>query len=245
MTRSRSKELADFNPELERTILRFRRKDKNKIESSSANIREELLEEEMADPADFRAQVENQRERIQELNQENLNVDPMNIQVADNRGIRNPEPPRTNSDFARPNLVGVNSSIVRPRVEANNFELKLGVIQMVQQYAQFDGLQDEDPNTHIQLFLEICDTFKFNGVSEDAVRLRLFPFSLRGKAKQWLNSLPRNSITTWQELIKKFMDKFFPPSKTAKLRAEIQSYHQYEMETLYETWERFKESMGK
>jgi len=132
MTRSRSKELADFNPEPERTILRFRRKDKNKIESSSANIREELLEEEMSDPADFRAQVENQRERIQELNQENLNVDPMNIQVADNRVIRNPEPPRTNSDFARPNLVGVNSSIVRPRVEANNFELKSGVIQMVQ-----------------------------------------------------------------------------------------------------------------
>ena len=96
---------------------------------------------------------------------------------------------------------------------------------MVQQYAQFDGLQNEDPNSHIQSFLEICDTFKFNSMSDDAVRLRLFPFSIRGKAKQWLNSLLRNSITTWQELIKKFMDKFVPPSKTAKFKVEIQSYH--------------------
>ena len=41
---------------------------------------------------------------------------------------------------------------------------------------------------HIRDFMEICDTFKFNGVSEDAVKLRVFPFSLRDKAKGWLQS---------------------------------------------------------
>ena len=48
---------------------------------------------------------------------------------------------------------------------------------------QFCGLANEDPNAHIASFLEICDTFKHNGVTNDAIRLRLFPFSLRDKAK--------------------------------------------------------------
>ena len=49
---------------------------------------------------------------------------------------------------------------------------------MVQQFVQFDRLQDEDPNAHIANLLEVCDTFKINGATNDAIRLRLFPFSL-------------------------------------------------------------------
>ncbi|KAK8933617.1 hypothetical protein KSP39_PZI015946 [Platanthera zijinensis] len=120
---------------------------------------------------------------------------------------------RTMSHYARPNLEGTESSIVRPAIANNNFELKPSIIQMVQQYVQFDGLQDEDPNLHIANFLEICDTFKINGVSDDAIRLRLFPFSLRTKAKQWLSSLPRGSITTWNTLTEKFLSRYFPPPK--------------------------------
>ena len=100
-------------------------------------------------------------------------------------------------DYAKPTLTGTESSIVRSAVTANNFELKPNTIQMIQQFVQFDGLQDKDPNTHLANFLEFCYTFKINGVSDDAMRLQLFPFSLRDKAKQWLNSLPRGSITTW------------------------------------------------
>ncbi|KAK5783943.1 hypothetical protein PVK06_038460 [Gossypium arboreum] len=104
--------------------------------------------------------------------------------------------PRTMYDYAKPSLIGTESSIVKPAVAANTFELKPNTIQMIKQFIQFDGLQDEDPNAHLANFLEFCDTFKINGVSDDAIRLRLFPFSLRNKAKQWLNSLPRGSITT-------------------------------------------------
>ena len=96
--------------------------------------------------------------------------------------------PRTMYDYAKPTLIGTESSIVRPAITANNFELKPNTTQMIQQFVQFDGLQDEDPNTHLANFLEFYDTFKINGVSDDTIRLRLFPFSLRNKAKQWLNS---------------------------------------------------------
>ncbi|KAL5554822.1 hypothetical protein UlMin_042223 [Ulmus minor] len=105
-------------------------------------------------------------------------------------------------DYAAPNVVGTTSGIRRPTVQANNFEIKPSFIQMVQSN-QFGGMSKDDPNAHIAYFLEVCDLYKINGVSEDVVRLRVFPFSLWDKAKEWLNSLPPRSITTWNELVQK------------------------------------------
>ena len=115
------------------------------------------------------------------------------------------EPQRTMFSYARPNMSGTKSSIVRPAVAANNFEIKPNIIQMVQQFVQFYGLQDEDSNAHLANFLEICDTFKINGATDDAIRLRLFQFLLRGRAKQWLSCPPKASIDTWNLLAEKFL----------------------------------------
>ncbi|KAL0312798.1 UNVERIFIED_CONTAM: hypothetical protein Sradi_5679100 [Sesamum radiatum] len=79
---------------------------------------------------------------------------------------------------------------------------------------------------------------EFNGVSSDAVRLRIFPFSLCDTAKDWLQSLPAGSITTWAALTQKFLAKYFPPAKTAKMLNEITSFVQLDRESLYEAWER-------
>ena len=84
---------------------------------------------------------------------------------------------------------------------------------MVQQ-AQFSRSPLDDPNIHLAMFLEICDTVKMNDVTEDTIRLRLFPFSLRDKARGWLQSLQPRSITSWQDMAEKFLAKFFPPAKT-------------------------------
>ncbi|KAK5774946.1 hypothetical protein PVK06_042809 [Gossypium arboreum] len=146
---------------------------------------------------------------------------------------QNPAPP-TMYNYAKPSLIGTESNIVRPAIVVNTFELKPNTIQMIQQFGQFDGLQDEDPNAHLANFLELCDTFKINGISDDAIRLRLFPFSLRNKAKQWLNPLPRGSITTWEQMTEKFLLKYFLPVKTAKLRNDISSFVQMDLETLYD-----------
>ena len=157
--------------------------------------------------------------------------------------VENVNEGRALRDYAVPSINGSNSSIRRPPIAANNFEIKPAIIQMIQTSVQFGGLSTDDPNTHITNFLEICDTFKHNGVSDDAIRLRLFPFSLRDKAKAWLNSLPQGAITTWEELAQRFLAKFFPPAKTAKMRNDITQFMQYDMESLYEAWERYKDML--
>lgn len=62
------------------------------------------------------------------------------------------------------------------------FMIKAKVIQKVQNTMHFDGLLDKDPNAHLALFLQIYAIFKINKVSDDAIRLYLFPFSLRNTA---------------------------------------------------------------
>ena len=99
-------------------------------------------------------------------------------------------------DFAMPDILGSFGGIVAPAIVNNNFEIKPSIIQMVQNN-QFGGLQGEDLYAHILTFLNVCATFKINGVIDDTIRLRLFPFSVRDKAQLWLASLPNESITTW------------------------------------------------
>jgi len=118
-------------------------------------------------------------------------------------------------------------------MEVNNFELRPALISMVQKF-QFGGSPMEDPNLHFSIFLEVCDTLKLNGVSIDAIRLWLFPFSLKDKARAWLHSLPPDSIRTWDELTIAFLAKFFPPSKTTSLQNQITTFTQREDELLYE-----------
>ncbi|HEX7902236.1 MAG TPA: hypothetical protein VF487_00055, partial [Chitinophagaceae bacterium] len=148
-------------------------------------------------------------------------------------------------DYAMPNVTDIQSSIRRPAINANTFEIKPATIQMLQNQCQFGGSSLDDPNEHILSFLEVCDTFKFNNVSEDAIRLRMFPFTLKDKARSWLHSQPSDSILTWDDLAQKFLAKFFPPAKSAKLRNDIHTFAQFDSESLYEAWERFKDMLRK
>ena len=109
---------------------------------------------------------------------------------------------------------------------------------MIQNLVQFHGLLSEDPNLHLPYFLDICDMFKVNGVPDDAIRLRLFSFSLKNRAREWLNSLPTGSISNWATLAQKILAKYFSPAKTIKLRNDITNFMKYDQESMYEACER-------
>ena len=82
--------------------------------------------------------------------------------------------------------------------------------------------RNEDANAHLQNFLELCDTVVIRGVAADIVKLRLFPFSLLGKVKQWFYK--EKDIDSWVKCSKAFLAKFFPLGKTNALHGRIPSF---------------------
>jgi hypothetical protein len=100
-----------------------------------------------------------------------------------------------------------------------SFEHKPALINMVQQ-SPFYSKASEDVSAHLQHFLEICNTFTIRGVTQDAICLCLFPFSLLGKAKQWIYS-NKEVVSTWEKCSNAFPAKFFPLGKTNALWNKI------------------------
>ena len=122
-----------------------------------------------------------------------------------------------------------------------NFELKPTFIALL---PTFRGLPNEDPYDHVDEFLTICDTLYVQGVSQEAIRLRAFPFTLKEKAKYWCRNLDGN-IDNWEELKNLFLKKFFPIGKLNALRQAIETFSQTPNEHFHNSWERFKESVRK
>ncbi|CAL1407580.1 unnamed protein product [Linum trigynum] len=81
----------------------------------------------------------------------------------------------------------------------------------------FRGKEGECPRSHLRQFHELIDGIKINAVPVDAIQLRYFPFTLEGQAKEWLDTRPPGSITTFANLEDKFLTRYHPPSKTADL----------------------------
>ncbi|GJU27223.1 reverse transcriptase domain-containing protein, partial [Tanacetum coccineum] len=108
---------------------------------------------------------------------------------------------------------------------------------------QFDGRTITDPHKHIHEFFEICDMFKYRDTENEAVRLMMFPLSLTGKAKTWLDELNEGTIETWDELQTAFISRFFPPALFDRLLGEIRAFSQHENESLTDAWLRMKEML--
>nr|GFD18665.1 reverse transcriptase domain-containing protein [Tanacetum cinerariifolium] len=120
---------------------------------------------------------------------------------------------RTMAQMLQAPIEGYEDAIVIPQINANNFELKQTLINLVQS-DQFTGRQD--PHNHLRFFNKVTSTFRH---PEE----------------------PPRSILTWKDLVSKFINQFFPLSKTTYLRNEITNFLQKPNETFNEAWEHFKD----
>ena len=119
-----------------------------------------------------------------------------------------------------------------------DFELKSGLIHLL---PKFYGHENEDPHKHLKEFYVVCSNLKPQGVTEEHIKLSVFPFSLADTTKDWLFYLPADFVTTWTGMVKLFLHKFFLASRVANIRREICGIRQKDTETLHEYWERFKQ----
>ncbi|GJR39405.1 reverse transcriptase domain-containing protein [Tanacetum coccineum] len=147
---------------------------------------------------------------------------------------------RTMAELLQAPTEGYEDAIVVPAITADNFELKHSLLTLVQN-KQFFGHDKEDPHAHIRYFNKITSTMRFPNVPNTSIKLMLFPFSLEGAARIWLEKEPPRSILTWDDLVSKFINEFFPPSKTTNLRNEITNFQQRFDESFSEAWDRFRD----
>ncbi|GJZ29784.1 MAK10-like protein [Tanacetum coccineum] len=110
----------------------------------------------------------------------------------------------------------------------------------MQNGCSFHGLRSEDPNQHLKDFLKLLDSLDLDGENREITRLRLFQFSLRNQASNWLERLPTGSISIWDDLTTRFLAQFFPPGRTTRLCNDILMFQQHHGASLSEACNRFK-----
>ena len=202
VTRSSNQGVLQYDPEIERTLRRLRRK-----------VRRNSEEYDLALDSLFASNFDLEEEEVMAGNQ-------------------------TLKELATPDLNQQPLCITFPILDATTtFELKSGLIHLL---PTFHGLTGEDPHKHLKELHVVCTSMKPTGVTEDQIKLRAFPFSLKDSAKDWLYYLPSRRIKTWNEMKRLFLEKYFSASRAANIRKEICGVRQHNEESLHKYWERFK-----
>ena len=151
---------------------------------------------------------------------------------------RNPNPFKSIRDHIHPPRMSAPSCIMPP--------IEQMVIRpyLVPLLPTFHGMESENPYSHIREFEEVCNTFKEETVTMDLMRLKLFPFTLKDKAKFWLNSMRLRSIRNWTEMQDEFLKKFFSTHITTSLKRQISTFSANENEKFYACWERYMDALN-
>ena len=129
--------------------------------------------------------------------------------------------------------------IAPPAAKTDFYEIKPALLNLVMK-EQFSGASTDDAAAHLNNFVELCEMQNYKDMDGDIIKLKLFPFSLRGRAKEWLLSLPRNSIDSWTKCKDAFIGKYYPPAKIISLRSSIMNFKQMDNEHVAQAWERMK-----
>ncbi|GJU56935.1 reverse transcriptase domain-containing protein [Tanacetum coccineum] len=136
-----------------------------------------------------------------------------------------------------------NSAIVQPNVD-DKFVINSTYLKMIREN-KFDDQLRADLHDHIREFLIICDMFRYGETQSEAAKILIFPLFLCDEAKTWFNNLNEESITSWEQMGRDFIDILFPPSLFNRLLLEIRSFSQLVCESLTDAWLRLKSMLRK
>ncbi|KAL4336159.1 hypothetical protein GQ457_07G008540 [Hibiscus cannabinus] len=148
-------------------------------------------------------------------------------------------------DHLLPNLRNLNPGIMTPKIQAAQFKLKLVVFNILNSIGQFGGSPHENLRQNLRSFMEVCDSLRQQGVHEDVLRLKLFPYSMRDKASVWFNSIPSGYVESWDGVCRNLIIRYSSTVMTDKLRNDITSFRQTDDESMYKAWDRYKELFRK
>ncbi|KAL4352261.1 hypothetical protein GQ457_06G011060 [Hibiscus cannabinus] len=137
-------------------------------------------------------------------------------------------------DHLTPILDYLNPGIIAPKIQAAYFELKPVMFNMLNSIGKFGGSPYEYARKHIRALLEVCDSFRQQGVHENVLKLKLFPYSLRDRARAWLSGVPAGSMESWVDLCHSFLLRYKPPNMHTQFRNDIASFRQADDESMYE-----------
>ncbi|XP_050876716.1 uncharacterized protein LOC127080440 [Lathyrus oleraceus] len=154
-------------------------------------------------------------------------------------GKNTPPPERLLGDYGMANASSGRLIIVNQLVNMPNFQLHPNTINQLER-RPFSGKINEDANKHLQRYLTMSTTLKIDGHTEEAKKLRMFPFTLSEDAEEWFYSFPAGSITTWEQMETTFLHEYFPASGFFKKRYDIMNFKQKEGQSLGDSYKRFK-----
>ncbi|KAJ9536912.1 hypothetical protein OSB04_029645 [Centaurea solstitialis] len=226
-----------FDPEIEKTAKKLRKQAKlrkKQGESTSSPVINIWKDIELSSDSESNTEEQHFEEEDKPLTEQEEPV--TETEEEEEEEMAAPPPERTLRQWAAPNVDDTPLCITYPAEEVGT-ELKTGLIHLL---PRFHGLASEDPYKHMTEFHMVCLGMKPQGTNIENLKLKAFPFSLVDEARSWLFYLPPGSITTWAQMARAFLDKYFPASKAAGLRREICGIKQVDAESLYEYWERFK-----
>lgn len=133
-------------------------------------------------------------------------------------------------------VIRASSSCIQLGDATRDYELK---VVHLNQLPSFYGIPNEDPLNFVREFFTVVQNFPRQGLNDEQLRLKCFPFTLKDRAKTLMMNLLPNPITTWEQIYQKFMEKFYSHQKTSDLRRKISNVQQ-EGEPFHEAWERFQ-----
>nr|XP_017233145.1 PREDICTED: uncharacterized protein LOC108207196 [Daucus carota subsp. sativus] len=132
-----------------------------------------------------------------------------------------------------------------PAIGATQYNINPSLIQMVSNSAFEGDIEREDPHRHLERFVQMCGSFRINGVTADQTCLHIFPYSIKGKALEWFQQLSNTTLATWDNISTEFLSKYYPSDKTQQMRAIILTFKAQPGEGLYQAWERYKALLRK